>query len=543
MDVLDDPDGGVFGQMFRSKTAADPDADELFYAELAAGENGFKQICAGLMWTSDFVTAAGELWSCPCYYIAHEAFVFKGAPLDKIATVVNIDQEPFYRVSFGVRPGVAYRGGYALHSANIHITGDTDPMIGNIFAFGQTTARGGPPEARQDTGGIQSMSVEIVPEAGASPKAGTMYVYGLAFDPHIDARTLIIYYGDGGADDKTKQLYVSAPGSRRTRLDATKLTGGTGLKNDVWVTSIRVTSPNTIVAVAKTVITDDADGSHLFMSVIAPRAQGLFDGAGEIGARVALANVKGNVYAPKYTVTQYLAAPVVCSDFRSDCIEPLDQTSPFLPPEMRDFHLTLRDMDWRHVPDLNVTVSRLIFSEFNGGNQQVAAIPSLLSVPEFRVTESSVEGTTFDFQTYTPMGPPAFWAFFARVGQPKRVGSAHDYEPEYRVHQHRQEVGHHPGHGHCRALLHNPAERAQPERLRRGRLQGAPGDPDAVGGRRHDGHQPGTLPAREARALPGPGLAPVNDQRAHDCLRRDGVQQPGVADCGKGDLRAISVSP
>ena len=383
-----------------------------FYAELAAGENGFKQICAGLMWTSDFVTAAGELWSCPCYYIAHEVFVHKGAPLDKIATVVNVDQEPFYRVSFGVRPGVAYRGGYALHSDNIHITGDADPMIGNIFAFGQTTARGGPPEALN--AGIVRMSVEIVPDAGASPKTGTMKVYGLAFDPHIDARTLIIYYGDGGADDKTKQLYVSAPGSRQTRLDATKLTGGTGIKNDAWVTSIRVTSPNTIVAVAKTEITDAAHGSHLFMSVIAPRAQGLFDGAGEIGTRVALANVKGNVYAPKYTVTQYLAAPVVCSDFRSDCIEPLDQTSPFLPPEMRDFHLTLRDMDWRHVPDLNVIVSRLIFSEFNGGNQQVAAIPSLLSVPEFRVTESSVEGTTFDFQTYTPMGPPAFWAFFAR---------------------------------------------------------------------------------------------------------------------------------
>ena len=136
-------------------------------------------------------------------------------------------------------------GGYALHSANIHITGDTDPMIGNIFAFGQTTANGGPPEARN--AGIVRMSVEIVPEAGASPKTGTMYVYGLAFDPHIDARTLIIYYGDGGADDKTK----SAPGSRRTRLDATKLTGGTGLKDDVWVTSIRVT-PKTAITNART---------------------------------------------------------------------------------------------------------------------------------------------------------------------------------------------------------------------------------------------------------------------------------------------------
>ena len=508
-----------------------------FYAELAAGENGFKQICAGLMWTSDFVTAAGELWSCPCYYIAHEVFVHKGAPLDKIATVVNVDQEPFYRVSFGVRPGVAYRGGYALHSDNIHITGDADPMIGNIFAFGQTTARGGPPEALN--AGIVRMSVEIVPDAGASPKTGTMKVYGLAFDPHIDARTLIIYYGDGGADDKTKQLYVSAPGSRQTRLDATKLTGGTGIKNDAWVTSIRVTSPNTIVAVAKTAITDAAHGSHLFMSVIAPRAQGLFDGAGEIGTRVALANVKGNVYAPKYTVTQYLAAPVVCSDFRSDCIEPLDQTSPFLPPEMRDFHLTLRDMDWRHVPDLNVIVSRLIFSEFNGGNQQVAAIPSLLSVPEFRVTESSVR-----FSDVHADGPASLLGVLrAQVGQPERAEPAHDYESEHRVHQHRQEVRHHPGHGHCRALLHNPAERAQPERLRRRRLQGAPGDPDAVGGRRHDGHQPATFPAREARALPGPGLAPVDSQRAHDCLRRDGVQQPGAADCGQGDLRAISVSP
>ena len=99
------------------------------------------------------------------------------------------------------------------------------------------------------------------------------------------------------------------------------------------------------------------DGSHLFLIVVAPKAQALCDGSGEIATRVALSLVN-NVFAPKYTVTQYLAAPVVCSDFRSDCIEPLDQTSPFLPPEMR-----LRDIDWRHVPDrMSVEVKRLLFS-------------------------------------------------------------------------------------------------------------------------------------------------------------------------------------
>ena len=35
-------------------------------------------------------------------------------------------------------------------------------------------------------------------------------------------------------------------------------------------------------------------------------------------------------------------------------------------------------------------------------------------MPEFRVTRSLATGASFDMEVYTPMGPPAFWAVFAR---------------------------------------------------------------------------------------------------------------------------------
>ena len=50
-------------------------------------------------------------------------------------------------------------------------------------------------------------------------------------------------------------------------------------------------------------------------------------------------------------VTQPLTAPIISPDFRNNCIEPLDQMTAFLPPELRDFRLILGDMDWRHVSD------------------------------------------------------------------------------------------------------------------------------------------------------------------------------------------------
>ena len=92
----------------------------------------------------------------------------------------------------------------------------------------------------------------------------------------------------------------------------------------------------------------------------------------------------------------------------------------------------LTDMDWRHVSDKpnEVRVKRLIFSEFNGGNQQVASIPSLLSVPEFRHYKVYIKGpgragptSDFDTEIFTPMGPPCFWCIFARQDDSPNYGT------------------------------------------------------------------------------------------------------------------------
>ena len=77
--------------------------------------------------------------------------------------------------------------------------------------------------------------------------------------------------------------------------------------------------------------------------------------------------------------------------------------------------------DWSRLDGAKVTVDRLIFSEFDGGNQQIALTPSLLSIPEFKVFSTSstplnLEDGLSDFEidVFTPMGPPAFWCFYAR---------------------------------------------------------------------------------------------------------------------------------
>ena len=191
-----------------------------------------------------------------------------------------------------------------------------------------------------------------------------------------------------------------------------------------WVTDIQVKSHLNIVVKAKTEVTDGNVHSHLYMAVVAPRSEGMFtrikDSALERTETASLST--GNIYAPHFVVTQPLTAPILNPDFRNACIEPLDQMSAFLPPELRDFQLMLGDIDWRHTSDRNykVEVKRLIFSEFNGGNQQVASIPSLLSVPEFLQHKVYLKGpgreeptSEFDTEIFTPMGPPCFWCIFA----------------------------------------------------------------------------------------------------------------------------------
>ena len=52
-------------------------------------------------------------------------------------------------------------------------------------------------------------------------------------------------------------------------------------------------------------------------------------------------------------------------------------------------------------------------------------MPSLLSVPEFRIYTAVVQAgeTAFDIELFTPMGPPSFWAVYARSDESPNYGT------------------------------------------------------------------------------------------------------------------------
>ena len=131
-----------------------------------------------------------------------------------------------------------------------------------------------------------------------------------------------------------KELYWSEPGSvRRTELNQAAAVGNqaAAIVQECWVTDIHVQCHDNVVVKAKTAITSASVHTHLYMAVIAPRCEGVFAGAVaerdesvlQTTERMSLGT--GNIYAPRFIVTQPLTAPVLSPDFRNDCIEPLDQ--------------------------------------------------------------------------------------------------------------------------------------------------------------------------------------------------------------------------
>ena len=85
------------------------------------------------------------------------------------------------------------------------------------------------------------------------------------------------------------------------------------------------------------------------------------------------------------------------------------------PPELRDFRLELRDVDFSFLPG-KVSLEPLMLYEFNGGNQVVAAEDNLLHLPQFREKSVVVReaDATFDFEMFSPLGMPSFIALFCR---------------------------------------------------------------------------------------------------------------------------------
>ena len=131
--------------------------------------------------------------------------------------------------------------------------------------------------------------------------------------------------------------------------------------------------------------------------------------------RVASAE-RGKVFRNDVRISQHLCSPVLNPDMRLNCIAPLNHASRHLPPEMRDFQLLLRDVDFSFLKATSPPVlGDLVLSEFNGGIQQVAAQESLLYLPNFIEFKTSVQDDmTFSVDCMTGKGVPGYLCIFCR---------------------------------------------------------------------------------------------------------------------------------
>jgi len=129
---------------------------------------------------------------------------------------------------------------------------------------------------------------------------------------------------------------------------------------------------------------------------------------------IAESNVKGPVFQSKRRISQHLCAPILNPNMRIGCTAPLNFETGHLPPELRDFRLELRDIDFSFLPG-KVSLENLVLYEFNGGNQVVNTENKLLSLPQFRSAVSSVKlDGSFEFEVFSPYGMPSYIALFCR---------------------------------------------------------------------------------------------------------------------------------
>ena len=126
-------------------------------------------------------------------------------------------------------------------------------------------------------------------------------------------------------------------------------------------------------------------------------------------------NQVGPVWRSQKRISQHLCAPVLNPNSRIGCVAPLNFETMHLPPELRDFKLELRGVDFSFLPGTSM-LENLMLYEFNGGNQVVAADQSLLHLPQFHEKQVAVDNLkgTFDFEMFSPYGIPSYFAIFAR---------------------------------------------------------------------------------------------------------------------------------
>ena len=124
----------------------------------------------------------------------------------------------------------------------------------------------------------------------------------------------------------------------------------------------------------------------------------------------------GVVHRSQLRVSQHLCAPLLNPNRRLGCSAPLQHDSLHLPPELRDFRIELRDIDFSFLPGNaeQATLEPLVMYEFNGGNQVPGTQPSLLYMPHFRSFSMTTTGQTFEIECFSPYGNPSYIAMYAR---------------------------------------------------------------------------------------------------------------------------------
>ena len=114
-------------------------------------------------------------------------------------------------------------------------------------------------------------------------------------------------------------------------------------------------------------------------------------------------------------ISQHLCAPILNPDTRIGCTAPLNHGSGHLPPEMRDFRLLMRNIDFSFLGANKADLQDIVLSEFDGGIQNSATQDSLLYLPHFKSFSGTVnDNLEFSVDCYSNEGMPSFVCIFCR---------------------------------------------------------------------------------------------------------------------------------
>ena len=197
------------------------------------------------------------------------------------------------------------------------------------------------------------------------------------------------------------------------------------------VRNVRVREGNALVpltaAILTTIMHDDSmgtgltaeerEGNRSFCTMYFPsfKFQDTFWNADPFASLASDSQRTGVVHRSQLRVSQHLCAPLLNPNGRIGCSAPLNYGSLHLPPELRDFRIELRDVDFSFLPgSSNATLEALTLYEFNGGNQLAGAQPSMLYMPHFRHFQVTTTTQAFEMEIFSPYGNPSYIAMYAR---------------------------------------------------------------------------------------------------------------------------------